>query len=192
MSIFLAYRNGTCLFGVSRKSPRRRDLWCLGLPTLRVRRAPRTERRWPRKGMCHSGTPDLHLKRLIFRIYGMDELRKTELQARIMLRITRYQRRVLIAKTAGFGALCAASISLIVFGSIDLVSGLAQSGFFQFASLFISDFSSAAANFQDFAFSLLESFPIFSSRAGLAAAGSGIVRMVLRAPRQRTFTACRR
>jgi hypothetical protein len=99
----------------------------------------------------------------------MDELRKTELQQSIMLKIHRYQRRVLIAKTAGFGALCAASLSFIVLGYFNLMSSLAQSGFFQFASLFFSDFSSAAANFQDFAFSIVESFPVFSAALILGA-----------------------
>lgn len=84
------------------------------------------------------------------------------LEHRIMGRIERYERRVLIAKATGFGALFAASISLVVVGYFNLVSALSQSGFLNFASLFFSDFGAAMANFQDFAFSILESFPVFS------------------------------
>lgn len=80
-----------------------------------------------------------------------------------MRRIKRYERRILIAKTVGFGTLFAASASILVLAYLNLVSALTQSGFFQFASLFFSDFSSAMANFQDFAFSIIESFPVFSA-----------------------------
>jgi len=47
-------------------------------------------------------------------------------------------------------------------GYLNLMSALAQSGFLNFASLFFSDFGVAMANFQDFIFSTLESFPVFS------------------------------
>ena len=84
------------------------------------------------------------------------------LERKIMGHIKRYERRVLILKTAGFGTLFVGSVSLLVVGYFNLVSAFAQSGFFNFASLFFSDFGAAMANFQDFAFSILESFPVFS------------------------------
>src|ERR1700722_20075311 len=84
------------------------------------------------------------------------------LQGKVMRRIERYERRVLIAKTVGFGTLFAASAGLVVVGYFNLMSAFAQSGFLNFASLFFSDFGAATANFQDFVFSTLESFPVFS------------------------------
>lgn len=87
----------------------------------------------------------------------------TGLDGRIMHRIRRYERRVLVAKTAAFGALFTASAAGVVFAYFNLMSSAAQSGFFDFVSLFFSDFGAAMANFQDFAFSILESFPVFSA-----------------------------
>jgi len=85
------------------------------------------------------------------------------LERKIMHRIERYERRVLILKTTGFGALFVGSASLLVVGYFNLMSAFAQSGFFNFTSLLFSDFNVAMANFQDFAFSILESFPVFSA-----------------------------
>lgn len=84
------------------------------------------------------------------------------LHHKVMLKIHRYERRKLIVKTTSFGVLFVGSISLLVVGYLNLMSAFAQSGFFNFASLFFSDFGSATANFQDFVFSTLESFPVFS------------------------------
>jgi hypothetical protein len=88
---------------------------------------------------------------------------KPELQQKIMTRIARRERRVLIAKTVGFGTLFVGSATFLVMAYFNLVTALAQSGFFSFASLFFSDFGAAMSNFQDFAFSILESFPVFSA-----------------------------
>ncbi len=74
-------------------------------------------------------------------------------------------------KVLGFGFLFLTSLSLIIVGSINLLSALAQSGFFSFASLFFSDFSDAVANFQDFAYSIIESFPVFSAAFFFAGVG---------------------
>src|SRR5665213_1733902 len=87
----------------------------------------------------------------------------TGLDRKIMLKIERYERRVLIAKTAGFGTLFLGSLAFMVAAYLNLASALAQSGFLSFTSLFFSDFSVAITNFQDFAFSMLESFPVFSA-----------------------------
>jgi len=77
--------------------------------------------------------------------------------------------RIKIAAAAG---IFAASIYFVVVGFLSLWAQLVQSGFFAFAALAFSDFSSTLANFPDFASSLAESFPIFSAAiilAGLAA-----------------------
>ena len=85
------------------------------------------------------------------------------LDRKIMRRIKRYKRRVLMAKTVGFGTLFAGSIVALVIAYSNLANALAQSGFLNFISLFFSDFGMTMANFQDFAFSMLESFPVFSA-----------------------------
>lgn len=97
-----------------------------------------------------------------------------ELNQRIMRRIVAIRRRRLVAKTVGFGGLFAASVSLIVAGGFNAVAQFSQSGFFNFASLFFSDFSVAAANFQDFAYSIIESFPVFSTAFLFAGIGFAI------------------
>jgi hypothetical protein len=88
---------------------------------------------------------------------------RPELPQKIMARIARRERRVLIAKTAVFGALFAGSTTFLVMAYFNLATALTQSGFFSFASLFFSDFGAAMSNFQDYAFSILESFPVFSA-----------------------------
>ena len=66
-------------------------------------------------------------------------------------------------KTFAFGASLVISFALMVVAYLNLAAAAAQSGFLEFLSLFFSDFSMAMANFQDFAFSLIESFPVFST-----------------------------
>jgi len=90
------------------------------------------------------------------------------LEHRIMRRIAAAKRRALIIKTTGFGVLFAGSIAVLVAAYFNLAAALAQSGFLNFASLFFSDFGVAMANFQDFAFSIVESFPVFSAAFLLA------------------------
>ena len=96
-----------------------------------------------------------------------------DLNRKIMQRIERYERRMLIVKATGFGLLFLGSVAFLVAAYFNLTAAFAQSGFFNFASLFFSDFSVAMANFQDFAFSMVESFPVFSAAflvAGVIAA----------------------
>ena len=81
------------------------------------------------------------------------------LARRIMGRIERRERRILFAKMAGFGACVMGSLSLAGFGFVDAATGLSHSGFFSFASLIFSDFSSTISNFPDFIFSVMESIP---------------------------------
>ena len=85
------------------------------------------------------------------------------LERGILRRVQIAKRRALVLKTAGFGALFIGSISMLVMSYFNLIAAFSQSGFLDFASLFFSDFGTAMANFQDFAFSILESFPTFSS-----------------------------
>jgi uncharacterized membrane protein len=88
---------------------------------------------------------------------------KPELQAKIMEEIRRHEQRILVLKTSAFGASLILSFGLLVVAYLNLATAAVQSGFLEFVSLFFSDFSVAVANFQDFAFSLLESFPVFST-----------------------------
>lgn len=88
---------------------------------------------------------------------------RPDLQAKIMKRIERHERRVLIVKTSSFGVVFVGSAAFLFEAYLNLATALAQSGFTSFASLFFSDFNVAMANFQDYAFSILESFPVFSA-----------------------------
>lgn len=83
-----------------------------------------------------------------------------ELAKRILQGIRRIERRRLVIKTVGFGAVLAVSSVLVVYGCFDVAAEAARSGFTSFVSLFFSDFSVTAASFSDFAFSILESFPV--------------------------------
>ena len=55
------------------------------------------------------------------------------------------------------------SVGVAVAGYVNLVAALSQSGFFAIASLMFSDFSAMLANFPDFALSIMETFPIFTT-----------------------------
>jgi uncharacterized membrane protein YiaA len=78
---------------------------------------------------------------------------------KIMSRIEQRERRFLFAKMAGSVVCIVGSLSLISFGFMNAAMELSRSGFFSFASLFFSDFSSAIANFPDFVSSIMESVP---------------------------------
>lgn len=86
-----------------------------------------------------------------------------ELHGKIMRRVARIKRRTLFIKTIGFGMLFVGSAALVAAGYLNLMSAFAQSGFLDFISLLFTDFGAATANFQDFVFSTLESFPVFSA-----------------------------
>lgn len=90
------------------------------------------------------------------------------LTEKILLRIGRRERNALIAKIAVSACVFGVSVGVAVAGYLDLVASLSRSGFFQIFSLMFSDFSSIAANFPDFAFSVMESFPIFTTAFLLA------------------------
>ncbi len=91
------------------------------------------------------------------------------LTEKILLRIGSRERRILGAKIAASACVFGVSVGIAVAGYVNLIASLSQSGFFQIASLMFSDFSSMAANFPDFAFSIMESFPIFTTALLLAA-----------------------
>ncbi|HVM76910.1 MAG TPA: hypothetical protein VMU07_02030 [Candidatus Paceibacterota bacterium] len=95
-----------------------------------------------------------------------------DLVQKTLQRIMARERKILMAKLAGLGSLFAASLALVVTQMSAAAAQLAQSGFFQFGSLFFSDFGAAAANLPDFFLSLFESFPVFS--AGLAIGGLAV------------------
>lgn len=85
------------------------------------------------------------------------------LAEKILLKIVRRERRILGIKIAASASIFVISISTITITCRDLMFGLSHSGFFQFASLAFSDFSSVASSFPDFAYSMVESFPIFTA-----------------------------
>ncbi|HEY5220805.1 MAG TPA: hypothetical protein VIJ29_01475 [Candidatus Paceibacterota bacterium] len=85
------------------------------------------------------------------------------LTEKILLRISRHERRVLIGKITVSACVFGASVGVAIAGYVNLMANLTQSGFFQISSLVFSDFSSMAANFPDFAFSVMETFPIFTT-----------------------------
>jgi hypothetical protein len=93
----------------------------------------------------------------------MEGNRTNDLKKKIILRIDRVERRRLMAKAAGFAAACGASLTFATFAYFEVMAEASRSGLWSFVSLLFSDFSSAIANFSDFALSIVESFPIFST-----------------------------
>jgi hypothetical protein len=85
------------------------------------------------------------------------------LTQKILLRISKRERRILGIKIAVSASVFGVSVGVVVAGCVSLISSLTQSGFFQIGSLAFSDFSSITANFSDFAFSMTETFPIFTT-----------------------------
>jgi hypothetical protein len=81
------------------------------------------------------------------------------LTRRILERIKKEERRSAMRQFFVSASLFAASAVASAFCVLDLDRELSRSGFLSFASLFVSDFSSAIANFHELAFSLVESFP---------------------------------
>jgi ABC-type phosphate/phosphonate transport system permease subunit len=92
-----------------------------------------------------------------------------DLARKTLLAIAHRERRVLVTKLVGLGILFAASLAVAVTELTAAGTQIGQSGFFQFSSLFFSDFGIAMHNLPDFFLSMLESFPVFS--AGIAIGG---------------------
>lgn len=89
------------------------------------------------------------------------------LTEKILLRIARRERRVLAAKIAASACIFGVSVGIAVAGYVNLMAALSQSGFFAFASLAFSNFSSIAANLPDFILSIVETFPVFTAALAL-------------------------
>jgi hypothetical protein len=85
------------------------------------------------------------------------------LTEKILARISTRERRILGVKIAVSASVFGVSTGIAIAGCINLIASLSQSGFFQIGSLAFSDFSTMAANFPDFALSMIESFPIFTA-----------------------------
>jgi hypothetical protein len=81
------------------------------------------------------------------------------LTRRILERIQKEERRSMMRQFFVSISLFAVSMAASAFYIFDLNAELSRSGFLSFASLFVSDFSLALANFHELAFSLVESFP---------------------------------
>jgi len=90
------------------------------------------------------------------------------LTEKILFRIGRRERRIVGIKIAASACAFGVSVGIAVAGYVNLMASLSQSGFFEIFSLAFSDFSSIAANFPDFALSIMESFPIFTTALLLA------------------------
>jgi len=100
------------------------------------------------------------------------------LTEKILLRISRHERNILCSKIAVSACVFGVSVGVAVAGYINLMASLSRSGFFQIFSLMFSDFSSMVVNFPDFAFSIMESFPIFTTALLLAGVMFAIWSMV--------------
>jgi hypothetical protein len=84
------------------------------------------------------------------------------LTEKVLSRISKRERKILGTKIAISACVFGVSAGVAIAGYLDLVTSLSRSGFFQLISLMFSDFSSVVANFPDFAFSVMESFPVFT------------------------------
>jgi hypothetical protein len=84
------------------------------------------------------------------------------LTEKILSRISKRERNILGAKIAASACVFGVSVGVAITGYVNLVASLSRSGFFQLTSLVFSDFSAVVANFPDFAFSVMESFPVFT------------------------------
>ncbi len=85
------------------------------------------------------------------------------LTERILIRIARRERSILGAKIAAAAAVFAVSVSAAVSGYMNMMASMDHSGFLSIGGLIFSDFSVIAANFPDFALSLVEAFPVFTA-----------------------------
>jgi hypothetical protein len=85
------------------------------------------------------------------------------LTEKVLLRIAVRQRRILGVKIAATAAVFGTSVFAMVAGYADTAASMDHSGFLQIGGLIFSDFSAIAANFPDFALSLVEAFPVFTA-----------------------------
>lgn len=72
------------------------------------------------------------------------------------------EKRIVFAKLFVLSLFILASLTGILFFSINIISELSYSGFFAFISLVFSNYHSVMANFSDFFYSVIESIPAMS------------------------------
>ena len=94
---------------------------------------------------------------------------RSDLLDTVMLRINRERGRVLRTRILCFGTLSLFALAAFVPAWRELQGEVSRSGFSEFSSLLISDFSTALTYWKEFSFSLLESFPAIGIAAVLGA-----------------------
>lgn len=94
-----------------------------------------------------------------------------ELGARIMARINMEEKRLARIRTWIFGSSTVASFGLSLWAMVYLVDSIKQTGFGQYFSLLFSGDSAVYTYWKELSFSLVESLPIVSIIAFLAAVG---------------------
>jgi hypothetical protein len=92
----------------------------------------------------------------------------------IMARIERRERRLRAVKMGITVGIFGASLALMAIGFNDFRNAVGETGFLQFGALLFSDFSMTISNFPDFALSMLEALPIFSSIVMLLGMGLAV------------------
>lgn len=85
------------------------------------------------------------------------------LSRKIVQGVRNEQRRMVKRRLFVSSLLFTASAALAVLCVLDFNAEISRSGFLSFASLFVSDFSLAVANFHELSLSLVESFPAVSA-----------------------------
>lgn len=92
-----------------------------------------------------------------------DETPPDELFERIILRIGKEEKKQKVKKRiVFFSVFLTISFLGLVYSFVMVQNALISSGFMEFLSLIFSDFSIIAKYWQNFAFTLLESLPVFS------------------------------
>lgn len=86
-----------------------------------------------------------------------------DLTEKVLMRIAKRQRRILYLRITASASVFAASLYAAIAGYMNTTASMDHSGFLQIGGLMVSDFSAVAANFPDFALSLLEAFPVFAA-----------------------------
>ncbi len=100
-------------------------------------------------------------KELISTVLTENNEPPADLLSRIMAAIKRRQRIYAGIEIAGFSLSFTISLAALFFGIGELGRQLAQAGTLKIFSLIISDFAVVLANWQEFMFSFLESFPLW-------------------------------
>lgn len=94
---------------------------------------------------------------------GTDNKAPKDLALKIMSRIQKEERRRTRARLLFFGTLFFVSLFALIPALNELYVEFSQTGFSQFVSLIFSDAGTLAMYWQDFIFSLAESFPVIGT-----------------------------